>query len=901
MKKALTKRAPTELALFAGIILFFGISGVLLVSSKGIPTEMPTLSPEVSTGAVFGDTVGTLPSFRNVGNAMVPRDSDSDLAIGATSTVSAPFSWNTGPDLLTLENLTVTGTCTGCAGSLSSVSGNLEITGYASASKYFSGGKVLSTAATYTVSTSANTGDYTDIPTAVAAACAAGGGKVHVKSGQYTLTAPIIFSSCSASAFLTLEGEGALTEVRFNNATVPTAIQMGDTTQRSNITIKEMRLNQIGAAGTGTAINFSYFAISSFKNLWIGGINQGIIANASGTLYNTIEDVRISVAGVGGKGIAFDGVANENTIIRTRIITTTDTIGIYLDAHGSECYACNVETNALIGIHVASGAHDTLLSGVYLEGNTTNLTIDSGVEALTVEGGVIIDGDSFNITDNGGDGVCFINTRIQYEEKYYCTNIELGLDAGASVDTLLEVGGTASIAQTFKVASGKVDLTGIQASLSFNIGTATAGDNLVKVVSLEDYPNSTSTGGMVNVNNTGNDGAGLVIYSNNGATAVGRLLSVRADNAAFTQSPVNITNGGSGSALNIDGSSGTGVGVSITSAGTGSNHTLGSNYAGSSSTAAAGSFTSTNPNFTTLQISGEEFGHGTIKVTHTGSGSFDANAAAISIQLDTDDSSQTAAQGIYMTTVDMKTTGDLLDLRNQGEAYLTLTGAGRLGIGDFGPDARMEIVATTSIPYLYLSSTAAADGDVFSILNNGNVGIGVAAPAVKLQVVGAASVSTNFEVVGYASTSKMFGNGWTTAAGTPGSVCYVTTTGEITKNNALTCTVSDRDQKEGIVSLDFNASDMLLKLDPVLFAYKDAPDRERYGLIAQDVQAVDPKLGDAYRDGEARSLDIPALLSVVIKAIKEILHHQSETDTRIAALEARIAELEGPVLNVCKQ
>ncbi len=70
----------------------------------------------------LGDGVGlgTLSVFNvltlGTHNAIIPRVSTWDFSLGSnTATSSAPFSWDTGPNLLTISNLTITGTCTGCS------------------------------------------------------------------------------------------------------------------------------------------------------------------------------------------------------------------------------------------------------------------------------------------------------------------------------------------------------------------------------------------------------------------------------------------------------------------------------------------------------------------------------------------------------------------------------------------------------------------------------------------------------------------------------------------------------------------------------------------------------------------------------------------------------------------
>lgn len=140
------------------------------------------------------------------------------------------------------------------------------------------------------------------------------------------------------------------------------------------------------------------------------------------------------------------------------------------------------------------------------------------------------------------------------------------------------------------------------------------------------------------------------------------------------------------------------------------------------------------------------------------------------------------------------------------------------------------------------------------ITSTGNVGIGSSTPVFKLSVAGTIGAT-----------------GLTTAAGTPNSVCQNAATGEFTINAALTCTVSDEDQKSPLEKLSFSALDMIMEIQPSSFNYNDFPNRLRYGFGAQSLQKIDPRLGDAYdENGIARSIDMPAILAVTVKAVQEL-------------------------------
>lgn len=187
----------------------------------------------------------------------------------------------------------------------------------------------------------------------------------------------------------------------------------------------------------------------------------------------------------------------------------------------------------------------------------------------------------------------------------------------------------------------------------------TAAANALKITQSGDAGASTSVGGAINVTNTSNDGAGIVVYSNAGASALGHLIAARVDNVLFPNSAIYATSAGA-------------------------SHTGLMNYTGTDATSAALNLTSSNPNFTTLGVSGVEEGHGTIKISHTKPTNSDANAAALSIDLK---GTGTAAQGIFITsTASGGTTGDILDLRNGTlNQLLKLTYDGKLGLGVTNP------------------------------------------------------------------------------------------------------------------------------------------------------------------------------------------------------------------------
>ena len=149
---------------------------------------------------------------------------------------------------------------------------------------------------------------------------------------------------------------------------------------------------------------------------------------------------------------------------------------------------------------------------------------------------------------------------------------------------------------------------------------------------------STSTGGALRLDMTGSAGSGLIIYSNKGASTGGaRLFNIRADNALYDGRGLSVDYDGVGRAVFFD-NRGTGTANSALEA------------------------SSTNPQASAVGISGNETGHGTLKIIHNYPGENDENAAGLSIDIA---GLGTAAQGLFITS-NGNTTGDLIDVRNRG-------------------------------------------------------------------------------------------------------------------------------------------------------------------------------------------------------------------------------------------
>ena len=122
---------------------------------------------------------------------------------------------------------------------------------------------------------------------------------------------------------------------------------------------------------------------------------------------------------------------------------------------------------------------------------------------------------------------------------------------------------------------------------------------------------------------------------------------------------------------------------------------------------------------------------------------------------------------------------------------------------------------------------------------------------------------TSFEAFG----SNVFLSGLGAATGTPSTLCMNGT--QVTVNAAQTCTVSSARFKDDIQPFALSGIDLIGKIHPATFFYKDRLDRNRIGMVAEQLAAVDPRLAEWDKDGRPNSIDFPAIMGVLVKAVQE--------------------------------
>lgn len=128
----------------------------------------------------------------------------------------------------------------------------------------------------------------------------------------------------------------------------------------------------------------------------------------------------------------------------------------------------------------------------------------------------------------------------------------------------------------------------------------------------------------------------------------------------------------------------------------------------------------------------------------------------------------------------------------------------------------------------------------------------------------------------------------TSSAGTTGTLCWTTGTGNVNVDTTTTCLASDGRLKMNVEPLDAGLSEVM-KLKPVSYELKPQfnPTHlgRQVGLVAQDVIKVDPRLASVYQSGPdagtPSGVRYEQLTAVLIKAIQEQQHEIDELKSHL--------------------
>ena len=198
---------------------------------------------------------------------------------------------------------------------------------------------------------------------------------------------------------------------------------------------------------------------------------------------------------------------------------------------------------------------------------------------------------------------------------------------------------------------GSTTLTGDWNAGDNEISIITSSGNSLQLTPSGDAGASQSVGGVLNIFNTNNPGSAIVVYTNEDGAATGSLMQIGADNPAFDQTVFRAWNDGIGKTA-----------LFTCNNATSSNDTV--------------TVTNVSTNATSLGISGNPTAKGVAKIVHNGTAG-DGSSSGVSVDLA---GSGTAAKGLFVDATGGGTTGDLLDLRNDGDIKINGNSDGQLGI-----------------------------------------------------------------------------------------------------------------------------------------------------------------------------------------------------------------------------
>jgi hypothetical protein len=142
--------------------------------------------------------------------------------------------------------------------------------------------------------------------------------------------------------------------------------------------------------------------------------------------------------------------------------------------------------------------------------------------------------------------------------------------------------------------------------------------------------------------------------------------------------------------------------------------------------------------------------------------------------------------------------------------------------------------------------------------------------------------------------AKAFAPALTAASGTPNTVCINSATKEITENAATSCVVSSLRFKSDVLSLSPTwATSKLMGLQPTSFTYKDGG-RHALGLIAENADSVDSRLGFRDAEGRVNSYDQAGVLALLTSTVQELVRKTDRQGATIDSLRIELAKVKKP-------
>lgn len=154
--------------------------------------------------------------------------------------------------------------------------------------------------------------------------------------------------------------------------------------------------------------------------------------------------------------------------------------------------------------------------------------------------------------------------------------------------------------------------------------------------------------------------------------------------------------------------------------------------------------------------------------------------------------------------------------------------------------------------------------------------------------IGASSPATGGFTTLTASGAVTFPGLATSSAGTTGTVCWTTGTGNLNVDTTTTCLLSDGRLKMNVQPLDVGIEEVM-KLNPVSYDLKPEANPthlgRQVGLVAQDVMAIDPRLASTYQSGPNKGtpsgVRYEQMVALLVKAVQEQQHEIDDLKKQI--------------------